>query len=157
EFLLAGWKPEFWSAADLLSRTDAFTDAVNPERAAEPVSDPKSREVVADAIPGVGAPPFFVALAGRIERPGRERPGGWTPATDGRPWNAAHSVAVRRGPTASTRDGTLSFSDDDRGFHVPSTRYFVRLHAPGWNVIGATRPWLPGVAVGHNDRIAWGL
>ena len=24
-------------------------------------------------------------------------------------------------------------------------------------MIGATSPWLPGVAIGHNDRIAWGL
>ena len=37
----------------------------------------------------------------------------------------------------------------------PSRRYLVHLVAPGWNVIGATAPWLPGVAVGHNDRIAW--
>ena len=37
----------------------------------------------------------------------------------------------------------------------PSRRYFVHLHAPGWNVIGATAPWLPGVSIGHNDRIAW--
>jgi acyl-homoserine lactone acylase PvdQ len=32
----------------------------------------------------------------------------------------------------------------------------VHLVAPGWNVIGATAPWRPGVAVGHNDRLAWG-
>lgn len=37
----------------------------------------------------------------------------------------------------------------------PSRRYFVHLNAPGWNVIGATAPWLPGVSIGHNDRIAW--
>ena len=36
----------------------------------------------------------------------------------------------------------------------PSLRYFVHLNAPGWNVIGATAPWRPGVADGHNDRIA---
>src|SRR5258708_7766975 len=37
----------------------------------------------------------------------------------------------------------------------PSLRYLVHLNAPGWNVIGATAPWRPGVAIGHNDRIAW--
>jgi penicillin amidase len=31
------------------------------------------------------------------------------------------------------------------------------LKAPGWNVIGATSPWLPGVAIGHNERVAWGM
>ena len=33
----------------------------------------------------------------------------------------------------------------------------MHLNAPGWNVTGATAPWLPGVAIGHNDRIAWNM
>ena len=33
----------------------------------------------------------------------------------------------------------------------------MHLHAPGWNVIGAGEPALPGVALGHNERIAWGF
>jgi penicillin amidase len=39
----------------------------------------------------------------------------------------------------------------------PSLRYIVHLVAPGWNVIGAGEPGLPGVAVGHNEHIAWGF
>jgi penicillin amidase len=31
------------------------------------------------------------------------------------------------------------------------------LHAPGWNVIGSGEPGLPGVAIGHNDHVAWGF
>ena len=42
-------------------------------------------------------------------------------------------------------------------FEIPSVRYLVHLSAPGWNVAGATSPWLPGVAIGHNDRIAWAM
>ena len=37
----------------------------------------------------------------------------------------------------------------------PSIRYLVHLRAPGWDAIGATAPWRPGVALGHNARIAW--
>jgi penicillin amidase len=37
----------------------------------------------------------------------------------------------------------------------PSSRYLVHLSAPGWNVIGAATPWLPGVVFGHNDHVAW--
>src|SRR6185369_8168227 len=33
----------------------------------------------------------------------------------------------------------------------------VHLNAPGWNVIGSGEPALPGVAIGHNERIAWGF
>ena len=39
----------------------------------------------------------------------------------------------------------------------PSLRYIVHLVAPGWNVIGAGEPGLPGVAAGHNQNIAWGF
>ncbi|RPJ70697.1 MAG: hypothetical protein EHM24_14720, partial [Acidobacteria bacterium] len=38
-----------------------------------------------------------------------------------------------------------------------SLRYSVHLNAPGWNVIGAGEPALPGVAAGHNDRVAFGF
>src|SRR5206468_331832 len=48
-------------------------------------------------------------------------------------------------------------SDPHRAIALPSLRYLVHLHAPGWNVIGAGEPGLPGVALGHNDRIAWGF
>jgi penicillin amidase len=33
----------------------------------------------------------------------------------------------------------------------------VHLVAPGWDVIGAGEPGLPGIAVGHNQHIAWGF
>jgi penicillin amidase len=33
----------------------------------------------------------------------------------------------------------------------------VHLVAPGWNVIGAGEPEIPGVSIGHNEYGAWGL
>ena len=51
----------------------------------------------------------------------------------------------------------LLASDPHRATALPSLRYLVHLHAPGWNVIGSGEPALPGVAIGHNDRIAWGF
>ena len=61
-------------------------------------------------------------------------------------------------------DGSLSASgkpmlasDPHRAITLPSLRYLVHLNAPGWNVIGAGEPALPGVALGHNERIAWGF
>lgn len=51
----------------------------------------------------------------------------------------------------------LLASDPHRAIAVPSLRYLVHLNAPGWNVIGAGEPALPGVALGHNERIAWGI
>lgn len=51
----------------------------------------------------------------------------------------------------------LLASDPHRATALPSLRYLVHLHAPGWNVIGSGEPALPGVAIGHNDKIAWGF
>ncbi|MFQ6046571.1 MAG: penicillin acylase family protein, partial [Gemmatimonadales bacterium] len=48
-------------------------------------------------------------------------------------------------------------NDPHRRLSLPSLRYLVHLVGPGWNVIGAGEPALPGVAIGHNERIAWGL
>lgn len=57
----------------------------------------------------------------------------------------------------STSGKPLLASDPHRTTALPSLRYLVHLHAPGWNVIGSGEPALPGVAIGHNDRIAWGF
>lgn len=48
-------------------------------------------------------------------------------------------------------------NDPHRVITNPAVRYITHLVAPGWNVIGAGEPASPGVAIGHNDRIAFGL
>ncbi|MCA1558438.1 MAG: penicillin acylase family protein, partial [Acidobacteria bacterium] len=40
---------------------------------------------------------------------------------------------------------------------APSIWYMVHLSAPGLRVAGVTSPGLPGVVIGHNERIAWGF
>ncbi len=150
EFVLAGWKPELWSAMDLLNRTDAFVasgDAIDETfrarlivtvglaRARQLLPEERTLDVlsgvdmatipylVADAIRRVGTPPFFLGLA--------------APVVEG----AVRMPSIDREPA--------------RPLDQPSPRYLVHLIAPGWNVIGATAPWRPGVAEGHNERIAW--
>ena len=48
-------------------------------------------------------------------------------------------------------------NDPHRNLNAPSLRYFVQLHAPGWNVIGGGEPALPGISIGHNEYGGWGL
>jgi len=48
-------------------------------------------------------------------------------------------------------------NDPHRSVTNPSLRYVVHLDAPGWQAVGSTEPVLPGVAIGHNGRVAWGL
>jgi penicillin amidase len=48
-------------------------------------------------------------------------------------------------------------NDPHRTQQTPSLRYITQLSAPGMNVIGAGEPALPGISIGHNDSIAFGL
>ncbi len=57
-----------------------------------------------------------------------------------------------------TTTGRPILADDPhRGHAVPSLRYIAHLNGPGINVIGAGEPALPGISIGHNDEIAFGL
>ncbi|HEY0078772.1 MAG TPA: penicillin acylase family protein [Pyrinomonadaceae bacterium] len=40
---------------------------------------------------------------------------------------------------------------------APSIWYMMHLSAPGLRVAGVTSPGAPGIIIGHNERIAWGL
>lgn len=51
----------------------------------------------------------------------------------------------------------LLASDPHRPITLPSLRKTVHLVAPGWNVIGAGEPALPGVALGHNEVMGFGF
>lgn len=48
-------------------------------------------------------------------------------------------------------------NDPHREHSVPSLRYIVGLNMPGLSVIGAGEPALPGISIGHNGTIAFGL
>lgn len=177
EFALAGWKPEPWSADDLVNRTEAFTasgDALDEifrarllatvglARATVLLSGDRALDVspaidvaavpdlVADMIRRVGTPPFFLGLSApvidgtvRLKRDATDR------------LTATPTGAPTVAPSGSGRVRLEPDHDLSRTLEHPSLRYFVHLNAPGWNVIGATAPWRPGVAIGHNDRVAW--
>ncbi|KXF75197.1 penicillin acylase [Paramesorhizobium deserti] len=48
-------------------------------------------------------------------------------------------------------------SDPHRAHAVPSLRYLVHLQAPGLNAIGTGEPTAPGISLGHNEKVAFGL
>jgi len=60
-------------------------------------------------------------------------------------------------PSRTTTGRPILANDPHRDHGLPSLRYVVHLEAPGLSVIGAGEPALPGVSIGHNGTIAFGL
>jgi penicillin amidase len=174
EFKYAGYEPELWKPEDVLSRAEGFTMGGNalgevfrarltalvgaqkalqllPPEPSIPVSVPAGVDlgIVNDRLEaqlltiGMGARFNQAAThASLIEsQPSRlEGSNNWV-------------VSGRKSESGKP----LLANDPHRNLDHPSLRYLIHLNAPGWNVIGAVQPYLPGVSVGHNDRIAWGL
>ncbi|CAG2141460.1 Penicillin acylase 2 proenzyme [Cupriavidus yeoncheonensis] len=62
-------------------------------------------------------------------------------------------IAGRR----TTTGRPILANDPHRSHGAPSLRYISHLNAPGLSVIGAGEPFLPGISIGHNGTIAFGL
>ncbi len=162
EFQLAGFEPEPWKPEDCLNRMAAFSmtgNAFSELRDAELVAklgvekgtavlslDPK---VKLDPAPGTDFrglnPSLLNNLLGsdmRIEFPSDT-------AAGSNNWTISGKLTSSGKPILA--------NDPHRVMALPSLRYIVHLVAPGWDVIGAGEPGLPGVAVGHNQHVAWGF
>lgn len=48
-------------------------------------------------------------------------------------------------------------NDPHLSLDAPSLWYLVRLEIPGMKLVGASVPGVPGIIIGHNGRIAWGV
>lgn len=69
--------------------------------------------------------------------------------------SASNNWAIAAARSASGR--AMLANDPHRAISVPSLRYIAHLSAPGLDVIGAGEPALPGLSIGHNRRVAFGL
>ncbi len=60
-------------------------------------------------------------------------------------------------PVKSATGRAIMANDPHRAYSTPSLRYIAHINAPGLDVIGAGEPALPGISIGHNGSIAFGL
>jgi penicillin amidase len=60
-------------------------------------------------------------------------------------------------PERTATGRALLANDPHRIVSLPSLRYIAHLSAPGFDVIGAGEPALPGLSVGHNGHVAFGF
>ncbi|MBV9092418.1 MAG: penicillin acylase family protein [Streptosporangiaceae bacterium] len=76
-------------------------------------------------------------------------------AVTGKPPEGSNNWVLAAGRTGTGRP--MLANDPHRALSVPSLRYLAHLVAPDFNVIGGGEPALPGISIGHNGRIAFGL
>jgi penicillin amidase len=67
----------------------------------------------------------------------------------------SNNWAIAPARTATGR--AMLASDPHRVLGAPSIRYLVHLDAPGLKVMGAGELHLPGITIGHNEAIAFGI
>lgn len=72
-----------------------------------------------------------------------------------RDWEGSNDWVVSGSRTATGKP--ILANDPHRSVTLPSLRKTVHLVAPGWDVIGAGEPALPGIALGHNANIGFGF
>ncbi len=88
-------------------------------------------------------------------RAGRELPPGALLSGDAEVQPGSNAWAIAGAHTASGKP--IVSNDMHLEFSIPGIWYLVHLQAPGMNVAGVSLPGVPGVIVGHNERIAWGV
>src|SRR6202795_3121452 len=162
EFQLAGFSPDTCHPEDCLNRMAAFSMTGNA------LSELEHAQALAELGGEKASKLFDFDPAVALDPAPRLDLAGLSPdllknlvGSDHRIEFPAHALQESNNWTISgalTASGKpLLANDPHRVIALPSLRYMVHLVAPGWNVIGAGEPGLPGVALGHNERIAWGF
>jgi penicillin G amidase len=182
EFVLTGIQPEPWTIETVVLRQSSFGNATSEIQLARSVAqlglEEANRRSNPDPPDTLAVPEGLdIAAFGRIgdELLAATRAGGAVPRPEilpryrgllrGSPGGVVDEGHVAEpGSNNWVVSGALSATgkpvvanDPHRQVTNPSLRYLVHLHAPGWNVIGATEAPFLGVAIGHNGRVGWGL
>ena len=132
EFTLLGYQPQPWSVVDsILVALYMFRDLTTTWR-----NDLIKRNMSAAGDPQKVDYLFPARIGGEVQ-----------------PGSNAWAIAGSR--TASGKP--LLSNDMHLDISLPGVWYMAHLQAPGLDVSGVTVPGLPGVVVGHNQRIAWGI
>jgi penicillin G amidase len=168
EFHLARFKPRMWEPLDSLATGRLMAFLLSPNWGTELIRSRLVQEigfeaarlleeevwgagargipgVTEDAAPGVGE--------GRPPGPGKASPPAPVELPGGMPGSNSFVVAGSR-----TVSGLPLLGNDVHLFpQMPSVMYEAHLKGSELDVAGATVPGLPGVVIGHNRRIAWGV
>lgn len=162
EFQVAGFAPEPWQPVDCLNRLAAYSmmsNAASELEHAQLVALLGAAQATALAsfephtqltpAPGVDFSGLSPALLANVVSSDKRIPFPASTLQESNNWTVSGALTATGKPILA--------NDPHRIIAEPSLRYIVHLVAPGWDVIGAGEPALPGVAAGHNEQIAWGF
>ncbi|RJE74567.1 penicillin acylase family protein [Reichenbachiella sp. MSK19-1] len=168
EYKLLDYKPEPWTKlksclllkymADMLASGEADLENTNAlklfGREDFELLFPESFATVDPVIPS-GTPWDFEPIA--VEKPDVTFPLVLTQETIEKPdpSNGSNNFVVS--PQKAANGRAMLANEPDLALNLPSIWYVNQLSAPGINTFGATIPGAPGVIVGFNDSIAWGV
>jgi penicillin amidase len=160
EFKLAGFAPEPWTPEVCLTRmagwgltSNALLETLRAKLVRETgaglvdeivETDPPQKIEIPPGLDLAGIDPSVLGAAAAANAPIT-----FQPTQGSNNWVVDGSLSATGKP--------LLANDPHRALQLPSLRWMVHLVGPGWNVIGAGEPSLPGVSIGHNDRVAFGL
>ncbi|MEU4205841.1 penicillin acylase family protein [Streptomyces sp. NPDC026294] len=164
EFALLGHRPAYWEPADVarirshglfynveqevaraLTLRDHGPEAEDLRRVREPAHDLRVPEGL-----DLSVIPDDVLRVYRLATTPPWENGGPFRGPDG-----SNNWVIAPSRTATGRP--LLANDPHRAVTLPALRYLAHLSAPGIDAIGAGEPALPGISIGHNGRIAFGL
>jgi penicillin amidase len=182
EFVLAGYAPAYWKAEDVVRVRNhvlvfgVFLELMRAQMACKdgsassqfmPQISPPWTPLVPQGLDLCSIPPDVLGQyylgKGRVvfSKPGlaAATPDWFDAASfDGDPRNpnrGSNNWVIA--PAKSATGRPIVANDPHRSEEVPSVRYLTHLVAPGLNIIGSGEPALPGISIGHNDRVALGL
>jgi penicillin G amidase len=144
EFTLLGYDPRPWSIVDSIliglhmfrDLTTSYPDELLKQRMLAG-GDRNKVDFLFPLRTGREMPPGVLLPVGKEAQPG------------------SNAWAIAGAHTASGKP--LVSNDMHLEFSIPGIWYLVHLESPGLNVAGVSLPGVPGVIVGHNERIAWGV
>ncbi|WP_167816970.1 penicillin acylase family protein [Thermus tengchongensis] len=162
EFRLLSFRPEPWTGPDVLvwAKMMSFDLSMNWEEELlrhRLLARGVSPERLLELLPPYpeDAPTILQAEDLNLPLSREEAPAALLRLAPPRFLEASNNWVVSGSRTAT---GKPFLADDPHlGLQAPSLWFLMALEAPGYRVIGATLPGVPGIVIGRNERIAWGV
>jgi penicillin amidase len=162
EFRLLGFRPEPWTGPDVLvwAKMMSFDLSGNWEEELlrhRLLARGVSPERLLELLPPYpeDAPTILQAQDLRLSLPREEAPAALRGMAPPRFLEASNNWVVAGSRTTTGKP--LLADDPHLGLGAPSLWFLMALEAPGLKVVGASLPGVPGIVIGHNGRIAWGV